>query len=285
MSKKIKKTKKPKKTVSRKRKVVAPAQPGAMAIIPYSEIAKPETYQGKYTLIPTLFNERQIMSIIAPTPKNIIKQRPGKGGGKWDYVPGWWFKKKANFVFGFSHDFDILGERVDGDFITVKGKLTVRNPKTGAVIASKSDYGSAAIKYCKGCKHTPENYLDIGNDFKAAQTDCFKRCMVQFGFAMDVYGTGEMHDNDIPVQGDPNDEPQGPTDAHGKVVETAGIQPETEQIMKICKDLGATSGPQIFAGIKKVTGYDLKSWALTPTQAKDILSKMLAYKHQKQNGK
>lgn len=280
MSKKTKKTKVSKKTVSPKRRVVKQSQPGVMAIIPYSEIQKPEMYQGKYTLIPTLFNERQIANIIAPTPKNIIKQRPGKGGGKWDYVPGWWFKKKANFVFGFSHDFEIIGERVDGDFITVKGKLTVRNPKTGAIIASKMDYGSAQVKKLKS-----GGFLDIGNDFKAAQTDAFKRCMVQFGFAMDVYGTGEMHDNGLEVAGAPSDEPSGPTDATGKVVETAGIQPETDQIMKVCKELGASNGAQIFAGVKKVTGYDLKSWALTPTQAKDILSKMLAYKHQKQNGK
>lgn len=165
-------------------------QSGVMAVIPYSEISKPETHKGKYSLVPTILNEVQIKSIIAPTPKHIIKTRPGKGGGQWDYVPGWWFKKKLNFVFGFMHDFEILGERVDGDFITVKGKLTIRHPK-GGIIASKTDFGGAAIKYKKGTK----DYLDLPNDFKAAATDALKRCAVQLGFAMDVYGKGESIEN------------------------------------------------------------------------------------------
>lgn len=175
---------------------------GAMAIVPYSEIVKPEMYKGKFTLAPTPLTENQIKAIIAPTPKHIIKTRPGKGGGSWDYVPGWWFKKKANFVFGFSHDFEVDGERVDGDFITVKGKVTVREPKTGRVIAIKGDFGGAGIKYHKDKPHTPANYLDISNDFKAAATDCFKRCMVQFGFAMDVYGKSESIEAGIVVRND-----------------------------------------------------------------------------------
>ncbi len=187
-----------------------PPQRGVTAIVPLSEIAKPEMYRGKFTLAPTLFTEKQIMAIIAPTPKHIIKQRPGKGGGNWDYVPGWWFKKKANFVFGFGHDFEIEGERVDGDFITVKGRVSVREPKTGKMIAIKSDYGGASIKYMKGQPHTPNHYLDIANDFKAAATDCFKRCMVQFGFAMDVYGKSESLDAGIAVHDDAPQQPNKP---------------------------------------------------------------------------
>jgi hypothetical protein len=185
-----------------------PRRRGVMAIIPYSEIQKPEVYKGKYTLIPTPFNDLQIKAIIAPTPTQIIKQRPGKGGGNWDYVPGWWFKKKLNFVFGFSHDFEIIGERVDGDFITVKGKLTVKNPKTGQLIAAKTDYGGAAIKYLKDRPHKPENYLDISNDFKAAATDSLKRCAVQFGFAMDIYGKSESVQEGYQVSNGGNPPPE-----------------------------------------------------------------------------
>lgn len=67
---------------------------GVMAIIPYSEIAKPEMYKGKLSLIPTPFNEIQIKAIVAPTPANIISSRPGKGGGDWDYVRGGGLRKK-----------------------------------------------------------------------------------------------------------------------------------------------------------------------------------------------
>lgn len=197
-----------KKVVKKAKAKVAHIAPqrAAMAIVPFSEIAKPDMYRGKMTLAPSPLTEKQIMAIVAPTPKHIIKERPGKGGGTWSYIPGWWFKKKANFVFGFAHDFEILGERIDGDFVTVKGKVTVRDPKTNRLIATKTDFGGAAIKFKKDGGHTSANYLDIPNDFKAAATDCFKRCMVQFGFAMDIYGksesieAGQVVQNDVPQQ-------------------------------------------------------------------------------------
>ena len=186
----IRQLKRYKYPVRKKRKPVK--QNGVMAVIPYSEIAKVQTYKGKFSMVPTTFTERQVMAIIAPTPKNVIKSRPGKGGGNWDYIPGWWFKKKLNFVFGFDGwDTVIDGERVDGDYITVKGKLIIKGTKTRKELVSKADYGGAEIKYHKEKPHKPEHYLDISNDFKAAQTDLVKRCCVQLGFAMDVYGKNE----------------------------------------------------------------------------------------------
>lgn len=174
---------------------------GLMAVIPYSEIQKVETYKGKFSMVASQLNERQVMAIIAPTPPQAIQSRPGKGGGNWNYVPGWWFKKKLNFVFGFDGwDTIVEGERVDGDFITVKGKLVIHNTKTGKPIVTKSDYGGAAIKYFKDKPHVPANYLDFPNDFKAAQTDMIKRCCVQLGFCMDVYGKIESAEAGIVVQ-------------------------------------------------------------------------------------
>ncbi len=236
------------KQVVKKVKMGRPApmkQQGVMAIVPYSEIATPEMHKGKYTLAPTMFSDMQIKAIIAPTPRHIIKSRPGKGGGNWDYVPGWWFKKKANFVFGFAHDFEIEGERVDGDFVTVKGKVTVRDPKTGKITAIKSDYGGAAIKFKSKMPHTPANYLDISNDFKAAATDCFKRCMVQFGFAMDVYGKSESIEAGQPVREDRGDEQEYVTEQPRNVrqtnevtyIKTAEASP-SEMIEKFCTECG-----------------------------------------------
>lgn len=187
-----KKTTKKKKTTAKKKK---PEQ-GVMAVIPYSEIAKPEMHQGKYNLTPTKFTKGQIEAIISRTPQRIISKRPGKGGGEWAYIPGWWFKKKLNFVFGFDGwDTIIDGERIDGDFITVKGRLVIKDSKTGKEIVSKQDYGGKEIAYKKGTK----NFLDISNDFKAAQTDLIKRCCVQIGFAMDIYGAGEMIQEGVQV--------------------------------------------------------------------------------------
>jgi hypothetical protein len=243
MTKKIKKpVRKPAKKTAKPRakpKAASKQEKGVMAIIPYKDIIKPEVYKGKYTLIPTPFTELQIKAIIAPTPPNIIKQRPGRGGGRWDYVPGWWFKKKLNFVFGFSHDFEILGERVDGDFITVKGRLTAKNPKTGQIIATKTDFGGATIKYLKDKAHTPANYLDISNDFKAAATDALKRCAVQFGFAMDIYGKSESIDEGYQVQ---NSNPPAPVTYSTKAPDEKSI--EMMNLMQYATDSGAPLGKE-----------------------------------------
>lgn len=265
------------KNVPAKLKIKAQTKgPVAMAVIPYSEIVKPEVYEGKFSLIPTPLTEKQIVAIIAPTPKNVIRTRDGRGGEKWDYVPGWWVKKKLNFVFGFAYDFEILGERVDGDFITVKGRLTIRNPKTGIQIAKKDDFGGAAIKYYKRTK-TP---LDIPNDFKAAQTDCLKRCAVQLGFCMDVYGKEEsVAEGDNVVQDiSPNIE------VGESAQEIVGLWEEVSQIQRVLVELGhKTPGAQTeqiqrFA-IKK--GFQFDGWRMTHTQAKDLLATLLNYKHQK----
>ena len=164
----------------------------ALAIIDVNDLIKPELQHGKFSMIPTTLNERQLGFIVAPTDPRYIRERPGKGGGKWQYITGHWFKKRLNFVFGFMWDFDIISERIDGNFVTVKGKLIVKDPKTLKPMIEKTDFGGAEIKFKKNTR----DYLDISNDFKAASTDCLKRCCVQLGFAMDVYGAEEMMSND-----------------------------------------------------------------------------------------
>jgi len=196
MVKKVQKKKLPvkkvsdKKTITQKRTNSKQVQPMAMAMIPIDQINQVETYKGKMSVVPTPFTERQILQLISPTPKNVILKRPGKGGKQFDYLPGWWFRKKLNFTFGWMHDFEILGERIDGDFITVKGRLTIKD-KAGKVLVSKTDFGGHPVTFMKDKPHKPEFYLDISNDFKAASTDCMKRCAVQLGIGLDVYSAGE----------------------------------------------------------------------------------------------
>lgn len=192
-----------KMAVPKTAKPVAPQQAGVMAVISYDEIAKPELFKGKFTIAKTRINDDQIKAIVAPTPRQVVKSRSGKGGGSWDYIPGWWFKKKLNHVFGFDGwSVEIDGERIDGDFITVKGRLIIINTQDGKPMVTKADFGGAEIKYKKGTKQ----FLDLSNDFKAAQTDLIKRCCVQLGFAMDVYGKAESISAGQPVANDPDNQ-------------------------------------------------------------------------------
>lgn len=181
-------------------KAAAPVNSGmALVTIPYEQITKPETYNGHLSVIPTPFNERQLLRMIRKTPQEVVLSRPGKGGKQFDYIPGWWFRKELNFTFGWMHDFEILTERIDGDFITIKGKLTIKD-KTGKEMITKTDFGGHPVNYKKDTAHKPENYVDISNDFKAAATDCLKRCAVQLGFGLDVYSQGDYQQGDQPIQ-------------------------------------------------------------------------------------
>lgn len=263
-----------KKKTKRTRRTDSTAPSGLMTIVPYSEIVKPEMYKGKFSLIPTPFTEEQIKTIIAPTPRNVIRKRPGADGKVFDYVPGWWIKKKLNFLFGFAYDFQILGERVDGDFITVKGRLVIRDPKTGKEIAVKDDYGGAKIKFYKGTK----NPVDISNAFKAAQTDCLKRCAVQLGLCSDVYGKEEME-----LEGEKVIDDIEPTIPKGSEGEEIGIQEETSQIQKVLEELGYKTNDSKLRQIQRFAekeGFKFDGWRMTRSQARKLLAKLLQVKLQ-----
>jgi len=231
----------------------------AMAMVPYAEINQVETYKGKMSIVPTPFTENQIMQLIRPTPSNVILKKPGKGGGTFNYIPGWWFKKKLNFVFGWMHDFEILGERIDGDFVTVKGKLTIKNAK-GQPMVSKMDFGGHPIQM----KKNGGGYLDISNDFKAAATDCLKRCAVQLGIGLDVYSGGDYtnpNQPEAPLDGPVQiiqEQPQtAKSEAKRPVIDAAPVAVQVDHVKRLSDHLAHKAGTtpaQKEAYIKKVLG-------------------------------
>lgn len=151
-----------------------------------NDIIEPMHEGKKYSIEKTPFTVRQIMSLVAPTPREQVYTRPGKGGQKWSYVTGSYVEKKLNFVFGFLWDFDILSEGQKGDFLFVKGKLTVK--LANGTTISKTQYGRSEIKYLKDKSHIDANMLDYGNDLKSAATDSLKKCASLLGIAADIYG-------------------------------------------------------------------------------------------------
>ena len=69
----------------------------------------------------------------------------------------------------------------------VKGRLTV---KTAGKSIVKEDFGNKEII----CKKGSDQPLSIGNDLKAAATDCLKRCAAQIGIAADIYSADEFRE-------------------------------------------------------------------------------------------
>ena len=141
-------------------------------------------------------NEKQLKLILQRTPKKYIHQRPAKGGGTWDYVTGGYIKKCLNLMFGWDWDFEILDEKILYGEAIVKGKLTCRsNDKT----IIKMQFGNKDIMYrkqnaeeiSKGLEKIP---LSIGNDLKAAATDCLKKCAAEIGISADIYNKEDFNE-------------------------------------------------------------------------------------------
>lgn len=170
--------------------VVAPQQ-----IIPTEkDLLEPLTAGGnKMALTPTWIKSAQLIQLLGKTPSQFIYERPGKGGGKFQYVTGNYVIKALNFVFGWNWDFDVIAHGKEENQVWVQGKLTVKSPKGETI--TKTQFGRADIKKTSG------KNLDFGNDLKAATTDAMKKCASMLGIASDVYGKAEYKEEtnkDIP---------------------------------------------------------------------------------------
>ena len=137
-------------------------------------------------------NANQLALILKKTPAQYVKARPAKGGGTWDYVTGGYVKKCLNLMFGWDWDFEILDEKILFGEAIVKGKLTCRS--NGKEIV-KMQFGNKDIMYRRDVdKDGNKIPLSIGNDLKAATTDCLKKCAAEIGIASDIYNKEDFRE-------------------------------------------------------------------------------------------
>lgn len=146
-----------------------------------------------------LFNIEQVNFMFKKTPAEHIYKRPAKGGGEWEYVTGVYVKKCLNSIFGWDWDFEVIDFKImlEAKQVIVHGKLTGRVKGRPIV---KHQFGRADIKFKtetvkvdgKWTKQPTNEPLDLGNDLKAATTDCTKKCASEIGIASDVYGKKEF---------------------------------------------------------------------------------------------
>lgn len=137
-------------------------------------------------------NANQLQLVLKKTPAQYIKKRPAKGGGTWNYVTGGYVKKCLNLLFGWNWSFEILENQIMHGEVVVKGKLTCHS--NGATIV-KMQYGNKDIVY----KKNTTDPLSIGNDLKAAATDCLKKCASEIGIAADIYNAEEFKEVQVNV--------------------------------------------------------------------------------------
>jgi len=162
-----------------------------------------------------LFNTKQLNFLFKRTPDKYIKERPAKGGGKWKYVNTNYTQKTLNLLFGWDWDFEIISEIINDYQVIVKGKLTCR---IGDKVITRTQYGRKDIAFKtefvfdtdgkpvyivdsygkkKQKKQATKEPLDLGNDLKAAASDCLKKCASSIGIASDVYGEDDYKEIEI----------------------------------------------------------------------------------------
>lgn len=144
---------------------------------------------------------QQVQKFFTETPKNKIKSRPAKGGGKWDYVEGSYVTQVLNSLFGFMWSFEILtpteqalDTALKTGSIALQGRLKV---KIGEDWIIKEQYGRKEVAFKKGTKDP----LDFGNDLKAAATDAKKKCASELGLFADVYSQDNFFEAEIVENG------------------------------------------------------------------------------------
>jgi len=141
-----------------------------------------------------VLNANQLGFLLKKTPSKYIRKRPAKGGGQWDYVSGGYVKKVLNLMFGWNWDFEITEQIIMHGEAIVKGKLTVR---TGSATIVKTQFGNKDIMYRKPDANGEKIPLSIGNDLKAATTDCLKKCAAELGIAADIYNKEEFQELNV----------------------------------------------------------------------------------------
>ncbi len=123
--------------------------------------------------------------LTAETPKQFIKEKPGRGGKKVSFIEGGYVISQLNAAFSpFGWDFEIVDQgqtdrkiekSAEGE-VWVRGKLTIVDHMNGYRV-SKTQYG----------QHPIHTNVPIGDAFKSAGTDALKKCASMLGIGLDVY--------------------------------------------------------------------------------------------------
>ncbi len=145
------------------------------------------TAQGLgFSLAASPLAPEQIRAIRAKTPSVLIKDRPGRGGKTFHYIPVEIVKRKLNFTFGYGNwTFKVNKSEVIEDQWVVLGTLRVSFLDDHGNVKQTSEYDNAGGKEIARTKDNKP--VDIGDDLKAAIADCLKKCASMTGLFSDVY--------------------------------------------------------------------------------------------------
>jgi hypothetical protein len=117
----------------------------------------------------------------APFPKEIIKTRRGSRGDQLSYAPVSAYVERLNQVFESDWSWRILAHEVHGSEVVVRGALM-------AAGVEKQGFGGSPITMNK----STGEIISLADDFKAAASDCLKKCASLLGVGLEFYGGGDQ---------------------------------------------------------------------------------------------
>lgn len=134
------------------------------------------------------FTDEQLILLREPTPESEIEYKEDKSGFKYKTVKGSYMKKRMNLIFGFNYDFEIKSREYfqASSEVLVEGRLTIRS---GKFVIIKEQFGKHLLtsKTTTSGNKTYTFASDIGNAYKSAATDSFKKCASEIGLCWDIY--------------------------------------------------------------------------------------------------
>jgi hypothetical protein len=136
------------------------------------------------------FTPKQIELLMEPTPREYVRQRQGKGGKMFDYVPIAYWIERANLIFGLGWSSVIQGEKLiewrgmPFEYL-VWGYIEV--PTKDGGLLRRSTGGGMMIEYKKNADKTPIEPLSFSDAFKGAVSDMTSKALSGFGMFLDIY--------------------------------------------------------------------------------------------------
>jgi len=156
---------------------------------------------------------KEIMDALGkPFDESLIKTRDGNFGKTIRYVSPNEIIRRLNEVLQGRWSFEILSETItENSEVIVKGRLSV-----GSII--KCSFGTVEIKHKKGTGEI----VSLGDDYKAAATDAFKKAATQLGVPLELY------------EDQPDYATSAQVDSIKGLAEKKGLS--IDEIDKLCKD-------------------------------------------------
>lgn len=167
-----------------------------------------------------ILDEKQILLINEPTPESEIEYKEDEHGRKYKSVRAAYVKRRVNLIFGFNYVFKILDREhiKESNEVLVHGSLIVNG-------TSREQFGRHSLvpRNAKTQKSNTVIYSGLGNAFKSAATDAFKKCASEFGICWDVY------DQELP-------EPEEIKNPHGLSQDEIKTHERLDYFLQIQKD-------------------------------------------------